>query len=70
MASSLTLFGDDRYQSPYVFSCFVVLREKGLDFTLRTVSLARQEHLAGDYRGSRTGLLPGGGRGSGRWDSA
>ncbi len=37
--SSLVLTRDRHSISPYVFSCFVALREKGLDFELETIAL-------------------------------
>ena len=40
----LTLYGDALWESPYVFSAFVSLREKGLDFETRTFFLERGEH--------------------------
>lgn len=55
----LILWGEHNFQSPYVFSCFVALREKRLDFELRTMSLAAGEHHQGDYPArSLTGRVP------------
>lgn len=42
--STLTLYGEPFWASPYVFSCFVALREKGLPFTVVDVDLSRGEH--------------------------
>jgi glutathione S-transferase len=41
--ADLTLYGDAFWISPYVFSCFVALREKGLPFAVVEVSLADGE---------------------------
>ena len=40
--TTLTLYGEPFWASPYVFSCFVALREKGLPFTVVPVELARR----------------------------
>ncbi len=57
--SELILYGDANWHSPYAFSCYVALREKGLPFEFRTLSLEAGEHLAPDYqRGSLTGRVP------------
>lgn len=48
--SALVLHVDRFWISPYVFSCFVALREKGLDFEVREIGLDRKEQLAPDYR--------------------
>ncbi len=59
MADTLTLWGEEHGESPYVFSAFVALREKGLDFELATLSLDRGEHEVGDYPSrSITGRVP------------
>jgi glutathione S-transferase len=59
MADSLVLFGDALWESPYVFSVFVALREKGLDFQHRPLSLQAGEHRGGDYPSrSITGRVP------------
>lgn len=46
----LTLFVDAFWISPYVFSCFVALREKGLPFEATVVSLRDGEHRLPPYR--------------------
>ena len=57
--AELVLWGESRFESPYVFSCFVALREKGLPFELRTMSLQSGEHRQGDYAlRSVTGRVP------------
>src|SRR5262249_22804446 len=44
---------------PYVFTCFVGLHEKGLEFEVRPVGLERNEQLEPDYRdGSITARVP------------
>jgi glutathione S-transferase len=59
MPETLILHGESNFVSPYVFSCFVVLREKGLPFELRTFSLDRGEHRQGPYASqSITGRVP------------
>ena len=59
MPETLTLYGESNFVSPYVFSCFVVLREKGLSFELRNLSLDRGEHRQGEYPSrSITGRVP------------
>jgi glutathione S-transferase len=57
--SDLTLYGDAFWISPYVFSCFVALREKGLSFSVAEVSLADGEQRRDDYRARAfTGKVP------------
>jgi glutathione S-transferase len=57
--AKLVLYGESRFESPYVFSCWVVLREKGLPFELETMSLQSGEHRKGDYPSrSVTGRVP------------
>jgi glutathione S-transferase len=55
----LILWGDKNFYSPYVFSCFVALTEKGLPFEVKTFDLLAGEHKQGDY-GARsiTGRVP------------
>jgi glutathione S-transferase len=58
-ADALVLYGDSRRESPYVFSCFVALKEKGVPFELQALSLAAGEHRQGDYAArSITGRVP------------
>ena len=55
----LVLWGEARFESPYVFSCFVALREKNLPFQLATLSLQTGQHRQGDYAArSITGRVP------------
>jgi len=59
MTDSIVLHGDSRRESPYVFSSFVALREKGIPFELRTMSLHDGEHRLGEYPArSMTGRVP------------
>jgi glutathione S-transferase len=59
MADEIVLYGESNWESPYVFSCFVALREKGLPFEVRTWTLAAGEHRRGDYANrSVTGRVP------------
>ncbi|HEX9291863.1 MAG TPA: glutathione transferase [Anaeromyxobacteraceae bacterium] len=55
----LVLWGEKSFESPYVFSCYVTLKEKGLTFELKTFSLEAGEHRQGDYESrSITGRVP------------
>ncbi len=47
--SDLTLYRDDFWISPYVFSCDVTLREKKLPYDTEVVALQRGEQRAEDY---------------------
>jgi glutathione S-transferase len=60
MASApLTLYGECFWISPYVFSVYVALREKGLPFTMTEISLAAGEQHATAYRERAfTGKVP------------
>lgn len=59
MPEPLVLYGNDRFTSPWVFSAFVTLTEKGLPFRLELLSLERQEHARPEYRASSvTGKVP------------
>ena len=58
-SKTLTLFADTFWISPYVFSCFVTLREKGLDFSVEPVALQSREQDAPAYRDrTLTGRVP------------
>lgn len=48
--ADLVLYGNVGFTSPYVLSVFVALEEKGLDYELRLLDLARGEHQTDDYR--------------------
>jgi glutathione S-transferase len=59
MPDDLVLYGNKGWTSPYVFSCFVVLREKGLPFEVRLLDLGAREHDQAGYRDpSITGRVP------------
>lgn len=59
MPGDLVLYGNDTYASPYVFSAFVCLQEKGVPFELEVLSLERKEHERPAYAGpSYTGRVP------------
>jgi glutathione S-transferase len=49
MSDELVLYVDDHWISPYAFSVFVVLEEKGLPFEARTVALPDRAHLEAGY---------------------
>lgn len=48
-AMALTLYGEKKWYSPYVFHVFVALKEKQLDFELRELDLDKKETRAGEY---------------------
>jgi glutathione S-transferase len=57
--SPLTLSVDSFWISPYAFSCYVALKEKGLPFEVRAVSLPEKDHHRPEYqRQSLTGRVP------------
>jgi glutathione S-transferase len=59
MTDELVLYGNAGLTSPYVFSCFVTLEEKGVPFRLELLSLERKEHERAEYRdASWTGRVP------------
>jgi glutathione S-transferase len=47
---ALTLHSDSFFISPYAFSAFVALEEKGVPYTLVTVSLPEGQHHRADYK--------------------
>src|SRR5260370_3076676 len=56
---ALTLYSDGFSISPYVFSVFVTLEEKGVPYTLELVPLQHQAHRRPQYRDSSvTGRVP------------
>jgi glutathione S-transferase len=58
-AKPLTLFMDTFWISPYVFSCFVTLKEKGLGFTTERVALeSKLQHQPAYRDGTITGRVP------------
>lgn len=59
MPDTLTLFTDHYWISPYAFSAFVALKEKGVPFEEKFVRLQDKEHLHAGYRdASMTGRVP------------
>ncbi len=55
----ITLYGDRFWISPYVFSCFVTLREKKLDFEVKEIGLDRADQRTPEYQArSITGRVP------------
>jgi glutathione S-transferase len=56
---SLILYGSEMWNSPYVLSCFVALREKGLSFDMRVIPLHRgAQHEATYTELSLTSRVP------------
>lgn len=47
---AITLWVDSDFFSPYALSAYVALKEKGLDFQLRSVDLSSQQHTSDSYR--------------------
>ncbi|UFQ02739.1 glutathione transferase [Pseudomonas fitomaticsae] len=47
--SRLRLYVDAQFTSPYAMSCFVTLREKGIEFEMSTLDLDKLENQASDY---------------------
>jgi len=59
MSDDLVLYGNKGWTSPYVFSVYVALREKGLPFQVVTLDLEAREHDRPEYRDpSVTGRVP------------
>ncbi len=55
----LILYGETQWMSPYVFSAFVTLEEKGLQYETKLLSLPEGETLRPEYRDlSLTGRVP------------
>ena len=50
MADPLVFYADSHFDSPYVFSVFVALREKGLPFEVSALDLDRGEQRAPRFR--------------------
>lgn len=48
---AITLWSDRNYFSPYVFSVFVALKEKGLNFDLKTIDLDSGKNLIPGWEG-------------------
>lgn len=47
----ITLWSDANYFSPYVMSVYVALKEKGLNFSLKTIDLDSGQHQQADWQG-------------------
>jgi glutathione S-transferase len=54
----IVLYGDNLWTSPYVYSCFVALKEKAIPFETKIVSLGAGEHRKGDMTKALTGRVP------------
>ncbi len=55
----IVLYGNDTYTSPYVFSAFIALEEKGIPYRLEMISLEKREHDRPEYAvPSFTGRIP------------
>jgi len=55
----MLLYGNTSWTSPYVLSCFVALREKGIAFDVKVVALDRGEQYDADFaRSSLTARIP------------
>jgi glutathione S-transferase len=48
--ADVTLYGSDTWTSPYVFSVWVALQEKGVPFEMKVISLKNKEQHRPDYR--------------------
>lgn len=56
---ALTLYAETKWYSPYVFTAFTALKEKGLPFEVKELDLGKKEARAADYVGrSVTGKVP------------
>jgi glutathione S-transferase len=59
MPDDLVLYGSRLWTSPYVFSAFVALKEKGLPFRMELLDTEAGEHRRPEYEGrSFTGRMP------------
>jgi glutathione S-transferase len=59
MSEDLVLYGNHTWESPYVFSSFVVLQEKGIPCRVELIDLDRRQHETSEYRDrSITGRVP------------
>ena len=46
---TITLYGETHWESPWVFTAFVALREKGLSFEEKALDLSKGEQRTADY---------------------
>ncbi len=59
MTEEVVLYGSGTFTSPYVFSAFVALEEKGIPYRLETLSMEEHEHERPEYaEPSFTGRIP------------
>ncbi|BDG04854.1 glutathione transferase [Anaeromyxobacter oryzae] len=59
MADEIVLYGNEDWTSPYVFSAFVCLKEKGVPFQVERLDLAAGQHHRPEYAvPSFTGRVP------------
>jgi glutathione S-transferase len=55
---AITLYGEPYWYSPYVFTAFVALKEKGVEFETKVVSLDAGEQKSAAFAPSITGRVP------------
>jgi glutathione S-transferase len=55
---SLVLYAENRWYSPYVYSVFVALKEKGVPFEVRELSLDAGDQHAATFVGALTAKVP------------
>lgn len=56
---AIVLYAEPHWVSPYVFACFVALREKNLEFESRVLDASKNETRTDDYLASTiTGRIP------------
>jgi len=58
MNPPINLFSDAFWISPYVFSNFIALKEKGLGFTVKEIALQEKEQKKPEFAQSITGRVP------------
>ena len=54
----ITLYGDSHWDSPYFFTAFVALQEKGLAFETRVLDLDKGEQRQESFKGAITARIP------------
>lgn len=55
---AITLYGEPLWDSPYVFTAFVALTEKGVPFTVKEIALDRGEQRGAGFRAAITARVP------------
>lgn len=55
---SIVLYGEKFWMSPYVYSCFVALKEKQLPFEMKIISLGGGEHKKAEMAKAITARVP------------